>query len=239
MACAATNSNTEEEEVQPSFMENTTKAWFGGRGMIVKDLPRLARRTKIMTNGINVFNGDEHKAWDSCLTLIQMLIQEFEPSRLEELAPLFEEFGGEPPKEPQSRLAQLIDKLDYNNQVCATLAACSQTLVYQPSFEITTRLFDSNLLKDVRTAEGWQLEIRCRPETVQVVHRKQQQNLVPEDSPDHLVVTWELLMTFTRDMVNMTDCALKLTKVEYNENMNPDARKAWEQKLVGGNVRIL
>ena len=77
-----------------------------------------------------------------------------------------------------------------------------------------------------------------REESVQVIHRKKQQNLEPENSPNHIVVTWDLILSFHPEMHRMTDATLRLTDVKYNENMAESDRTAWDHKLGGGDMIV-
>lgn len=233
------------EDSYPSetFRNNIDDAWRGSYGMIQKDMGRLVRRLRVFEEGEEVFVGEEFERWEGCIELFKILLRHFEPE--EKLASLMELLGSQvqDSNDLEMGLRCILDELNkanVDNAVFGVLRACTQTLVYQPSFEIISRLFDNNLLKDVSGAGGWNLEIRLRRDVAhQVYHRKKQQNLKSDDDPEHLTVQWELGMTFSTDMQELNDTCLNLIDVEYNEHMPAEMQKEWDTKLAGGNMRVL
>lgn len=227
-------------EDDSSFHENILEAWAGAECMIIKDLPRLAKRTTIYVSGVPVFNGSEQgQCWSAVVAVIELLMEQFDPDKHADNTDFFAAQKLLDPNENILATESLLKELNPGDEVRAILRACAQTLVYQPSYEIIKRLFDEEPLKDVRTVDGWNVDIRILDETVQVVHRKKQQKCVREDDPDHLTVQWELIMTFERDMVRMTSATLQLVNLNLHENMEKQKVNHYNAKLCGGNLRVL
>jgi len=230
--------NAVNEDVE-TFHELICNAWGGAECMIAKDLPRLAKRTTIDVNGKQIFKGEDFKeSYQAVVTVLELLMQHIETDNYVDKEHVFAKEKKESPKENILATKGLIADLSPGLEVNAILRACAQTLVYQPSYEII-KLFDNEPLKDVRTSDGWSVDIRIRDETVQVVHRKKQQKCVAKDDPNHLEVQWELIMTFERpDMVRMTSATLHLVNLNLHEEMEENKVKEWNAKLCGGNLKV-
>jgi len=229
------------KEDEETFHELICNAWGAAECMISKDLPRLAKRTTIDINGKQVFNGEDFKGcYRAVVSVLELLMAEIEPNNYADKEHVFaKEKNQAEPKETGLATRSLLEDLVPGGEVLAVLRACAQTLVYQPSYEII-KLFDNEPLKDVRTSDGWSVDIRIRDETVQVVHRKKQQKCVAKDDPNHLEVQWELIMTFERpEMVRMTSATLHLVSLNLHEEMEESEVERWNAKLCGGHLKVL
>jgi len=241
---------TKEPEKEPSFLEKMSGAWSGGSSLIAGDLPRLAKRTEIYVNGQRAFEPNQ-AAYPYCAVVgvIQCIMENsihlttLPEDEREELLKnnraIFDEEKTQTPKEMKLATAALLEKINPPEDVMLILSGFAQTLVYQPSFEIIHRLNDGNILKDVRGADGWSIEVRIREDTVQVYHRKKQQSVAPENSPEHVILRWELVLTFERNMQRMTSATLNLIGLELSPNMPEDNQKLWKAKLCEGNLRVI
>jgi hypothetical protein len=88
-------------------------------------------------------------------------------------------------------------------------------------------------MKDVRRADGWIVNVELGSEFAAVTHRRWEQNLQPETSPEHFEVCWEMRVSFDSHVTRPTAVDLRIRQVRCHQDMKPELRKKIEDTLRG------
>lgn len=79
----------------------------------------------------------------------------------------------------------------------------------------TTLKPEELMTKDVRTPDGWRIEINITPTEITVAHIRKDQCLGPPLCPDIWNVKWRFCVSFTRDMSQMTRSEVRILDMSF------------------------
>ena len=114
--------------------------------------------------------------------------------------------------------------------VCAlslsVFRACHQSILFPAVFHLKTRLYASvGQMKDVRRHDGWTVEIYVGDGRVWITHTRTEQSLEAEDDPAHFECSWEIRLSFDREMLDCRAVFLRILQLTFHPQMQRERRE--------------
>lgn len=88
----------------------------------------------------------------------------------------------------------------------------------------TTLSADALMTKDVRTADGWRVEIGISSTSISVTHVRKEQSLGQPFAPDYWDVQWCFTVNFSPDMSKLQYSSMQVLNMEFGSKISPKVR---------------
>ena len=199
---------------------------------LYKDLPRLVRRVRV--RGVNktpIFNAkSEAKPPGNVPTaeLMAMLVKkisevlESDEKRDSVHKATDELLAGVTEETELTDFAEtLCSQVGKDSKTVKVLKCIHQNVVLQATWKLKMTVTSEFMTKDVKGDEGWQILITLA-EFAQVKHIRREQSIdFNGDSKNHWEFSWEVSMTFDKELDVLTDTRLSVTEVSLQICMSP------------------
>lgn len=171
--------------------------------------------------------------------IISVLVRELDKAKLPAVESFFESLKERHPKELPPSVKDLFETvIGLDSPVARLFNAVHQNIVLSGAFHLKTALMGMQS-RDVRSAEGWRVQILLMPDLVMVKHVRREQALASNDDDGYFWFEWELWMVF--NMTSVTCCHIaRITcgKYGFDEKTRPDVKEKVISGLKGGALVI-
>lgn len=215
-----------------------------------KDLPRLVRRVKVKgAASSSIFDAQSEGLPPGNVATAQLIVM-----LLKKASEVLE--TDETTDSIHKSLDELLTKVtedtelhDFTEQVCAAAGKDSKTMriikcihqnvVLQATWKLKTTVTQDFMTKDVKGAEGWQILITLA-EYNQIKHIRREQSIdMDGDSKNHWEFSWEVSMTFDKEMRSMTDTRLSVTELALNDEIDSKLESKVRERFADGEIIIM
>jgi hypothetical protein len=115
-----------------------------------------------------------------------------------------------------------------DSKVVRVLKCCHQNILFIAIMELKMGVLKDIMTKDNRDADGWRIQLKLEEKRVQVTHlRRDRLVSVTPGGPSPGVLSWEVSLTFNREMTRLDSTGLRLTGM----SLAPSAEAADRQRL--------
>jgi len=125
-----------------------------------------------------------------------------------------------------------------DSKTTRVLKAIHQNIIFSGVFQLKSTVPMTTMTRDVRSREGWRINVLFNNNVVAVSHRRREQSLATAPADEQYWFEWELRMVFDKDMTDMESSLLRITDLGFDDNINPKKREEIKKALSGGNLII-
>jgi len=125
-----------------------------------------------------------------------------------------------------------------NSKIAKVLKVIHQNIIFTAVFQLKSKVPMTTMTRDVRTKEGWRVTVCFSNNVVTVSHRRREQSLATAASDKQYWFEWELRMMFDKDLNEMESAILKITDLQFGENISPRKREEIKKALSAGNLIV-
>jgi hypothetical protein len=196
----------------------------------------------------------ESSTWDKIRNIVLTVAQNLQSDVTPQLSLWFEQMAALGAADAQGALNHMFtEKITLQSPIFKVFQAIHQSILFPAIYRLKTNVFAELPLKDVRSADGWGVDIMfdsihaveqggvvAGQDTRRVVitHHRREQSLEVADHADHFHVSWELRMTFDSQLSQMNAALLRLTGVQFNDNASAEHRAMVMSKLHSENILV-
>jgi len=125
-----------------------------------------------------------------------------------------------------------------DSKTARVFKAIHQNIIFVAAFELKSKIKALQLTRDVRTKEGWKIQVLFHNNIVSISHRRREQSLAFAPSDEQYWFEWELRMNFDDSLLALQSCNLKITNLGFDNNINPKKKDEINKVLSYGNLII-
>ncbi|GAB5365620.1 hypothetical protein AAMO2058_001073600 [Amorphochlora amoebiformis] len=226
------HSGAESKTPTDMFVDEFQTAWQRSKMIVFKDIPRLVRRIQLKFRSEVKFQAnDEDGQWESICQFITTLAALFETQEdQKKLEKAIADQKVTDKSEMVPSLKIIFEKhIGLESKTFKVLQTCHQAILVPAMVKLSNTVFKSlgQQFKDVRSKDGWQIQITIA-EAVYVVHTRIEQSLHPIDDPSHFEYQWSLRLSFDKNMEDLKAVFVRIIDVRTNPNMD----KAEHEKIL-------
>jgi len=118
------------------------------------------------------------------------------------------------------------------------LKVIHQNIIFTAVFQLKSKVPMTTLTRDVRTRDGWRITVLFTKNIVVVSHRRREQSLATAPPEEQYWFEWELRMMFDKDLNEMESAILRITDLQFGENISPRKREEIKTALSSGNLIV-
>ena len=204
------------------------------RTAFYKDLPRLLPRLSVeLPSGEVVGPFEEGSILARAQHLFSLVAAELveetkEREGVEEEAVLYVQ-EHEQEQDTLLSLPGLVAIYGTASRTIRALKLIHQNLILHCMFELKTKVLQDITTKDVREREGWLVHLRIT-DNVQLTHTRREQGVDPTQP---FTLTWTVTITFDRAIEAIGSASVRVTHLEFGEDITPEKREELRRKLIG------
>lgn len=175
--------------------------------------------------------------------VVEVLAGVLEPERVDEVAALCRELFDGPMsrrQDPTENCLALLEALGgEESKVVRVLKLLNQNMVLAAISVLRDRLPPSTpLTKDVRTKEGWLVDIEIY-DAITVRHKRREQSLdMFGDTTNHMEFAFEVSATLDSKVEGVTATGVRITDLQLSPDMDADLRNQLQMTFAAGNLII-
>jgi hypothetical protein len=125
-------------------------------------------------------------------------------------------------------MPSLFDAIGPDSKTARVLKCVHQGLVLTALSRLRTKIPQLPMTKDVRTPDGWRIQVRANKRYIQVAHIRREQSIDAfGDTSQHFDFAWELCLTFDTDMKELNAAHLKVL----SRGVGKDTRQSFVHRL--------
>lgn len=133
---------------------------------------------------------------------------------------------------------RLLDALGGDDsRIVRVLKCCHQNILFIAIMELKKDVLKDILTKDNRDADGWRIQLKCEEKRVQVTHLRRDRIISATPGAASLgVLSWEVSLTFDREMVRLDSTGLRLTGLTLSRSAEATDRQRLTRALSSGSL---
>jgi len=131
-----------------------------------------------------------------------------------------------------------VDAVGTNSKVARVLKAIHQNIIFIAVYQLKSKVPMTSMTRDVRSREGWRVSVSFTKTVVLVTHKRREQSLATSPLDEQYWYEWELRMTFDKDVTEMLSANLKITDLQFDDNISPKKREEIKMALSFGNLIV-
>ena len=119
------------------------------------------------------------------------------------------------------------------------LKCCHQNILFIAIMELKKGVLKNIMTKDNKDPDGWRIQLKLEEKRVQVTHLRR--DLILPTTPGKEcpgVLSWEVSMTFDREMTRLDSTSLRLTGMTLAPGIEPADRHMLNRALSSGSLII-
>lgn len=242
----------------PGFAEGVREAWAKDvlDSAMCKDVPRLARRICITTDGLAHKLPAKYKARTEvrhappaaqasggpttfeviaqvCTTLCELL----EPERCDAVRVALATLASSDAMASADMalvMHDVVAAIGHASPVVRVLNAVHQGILLHGVFHMKQSLLGELMTRDMRDARGWRVAIDVSNGHVNVTHTRREQSADAHgDTRNHWELEWELCMRFDAALAEMTAARLRITDLTMADTIEEELAARLRAQLVG------
>jgi len=208
---------------------------------VVKDLPRLAKRIELEdTTGIFYKAAAQEKNEKSHLQTLVEIVQEVvsrleAPERVEQIKPILDKIYDENKDNPNADIHYLFkeffrDVLTENCKTTKLFKVVNQSVIFPATYHLKTTV-TTEMTKDVRSSDGWRINIFFGYDVIAVTHFRKEQGM-----KEDFEFEWELRMSFDKELVDMQASLMRIIDLKFRDGFPAEKRQMLKQVFVHGRL---
>eukprot|EP01118_Nematostelium_gracile_P018303 TRINITY_DN8099_c0_g1_i1.p1 TRINITY_DN8099_c0_g1~~TRINITY_DN8099_c0_g1_i1.p1 ORF type:complete len:383 (+),score=138.86 TRINITY_DN8099_c0_g1_i1:74-1150(+) len=128
--------------------------------------------------------------------------------------------------------------LSADSKVARVLKAIHQNIIFCGVFQLKSKVPSTGMTRDVRTKEGWRINVNFNNNVVSVSHRRREQALATAPEDEQYWFEWDLRMLFNKDLDRLESANLKITDLQFGEKISIRKKEEIKKALSGGNLIV-
>jgi len=129
-------------------------------------------------------------------------------------------------------------KIGTTSKTAKVFKAIHQNIIFTAIFQLKSKVPITTMTRDVRTKDGWRINILFTQNVVSVSHRRREQSLATAPSDEQYWFEWELRIVFDKELKDIESTLLKITDLGFSENINPKKRAELSSAFSCGNLIV-
>jgi len=125
-----------------------------------------------------------------------------------------------------------------DSKTARVLKAIHQNIILTGVFQLKSKVTMNTMTRDVRTRDGWRINVFMGNNVVVVSHKRREQSLATAPKDEQYWFEWELRMTFDRELSSMESSVLKITDLEFDAEIKPHKKVQISRAFSSGNLIV-
>jgi len=125
-----------------------------------------------------------------------------------------------------------------NSKIGKVMKVIHQNIIFTAVFQLKTKVPMTTMTRDVRSREGWRINITFVNNIVVVSHKRREQSLATSPPEEQYWFEWELRITFDKNLLEMESATLRITDLQFGEKISPRKREEIKLALSSGSLII-
>jgi len=108
----------------------------------------------------------------------------------------------------------------------------NQSVIFPAAYQLKTAV-PTEMTKDVRSSDGWRINIFFGHDVIAVTHFRKEQGL-----KEDFEYEWELRMTFDKELKDLQAALMRVIDLKFSDSYPPEKRQILKQILVHGRLML-
>jgi len=130
------------------------------------------------------------------------------------------------------------DHIGTDSKTARVLKTIHQNVIFTGVFQLKQKVKMSDMTRDVRTRDGWRINVLFNHNVVAISHRRREQSLATAPKDEQYWFEWELRMVFDKDMTDLESSMLTITDLGFDDNISQRKKEEIKKLLSCGNLIV-
>jgi len=135
-------------------------------------------------------------------------------------------------------LEDLFKEIGMDTKTARVLKAIHQNMIFTAVFQLKSKVPMTTMTRDVRTRDGWRINVVFVNNVVCISHRRREQSLAIAPADEQYWFEWELRMVFDQEMTDMQSSGLTITDLGFDDNISARKKEEIKKAFSCGNLIV-
>jgi len=125
-----------------------------------------------------------------------------------------------------------------DSKIAQVLKVIHQNIIFTAVFQLKSKVPMTTMTRDVRSREGWRINVSFVNNVIVVSHKRREQSLATAPPEEQYWFEWELRMTFDKDLTEMESATLRITDLQFGDKTSQKKKEEIKLAFSSGSLIV-